>query len=72
ANDVRQVPHGYFLLRVDRCLDASEIQVRQGERVLWRQRYRELVPARSIHLAAGWLAAVAPDGGELTVKIASR
>ncbi|MEO7438634.1 MAG: FAD-dependent oxidoreductase, partial [Candidatus Binatia bacterium] len=31
ANDVRQVPHGYFLLRVDRCLDASEIQVRQGE-----------------------------------------
>jgi len=39
---VRHVPHGHFLLRVDRFLEATEIEVRQDERVLWRQRYRRL------------------------------
>jgi thioredoxin reductase len=69
AADVRDVPHEHFLLRVDRFLDATEIEVRQDERVLWRQRYRRLAPACSIHLNAGWLTKVASDGGPIVVRV---
>jgi thioredoxin reductase len=69
AADVRRVPHGHFLLRVDRCLDATEIEVRQGERVLARQRYRRLVPACSIHLDAKWLANVDAAGPAIVVRV---
>jgi thioredoxin reductase len=69
AADVRQVPHEHFLLRVDRFLDTAEVEVRQAEGVLWRQRYRHLVPACSIHLDAGWLTKVASDGGPIVVRV---
>jgi pyruvate/2-oxoglutarate dehydrogenase complex dihydrolipoamide dehydrogenase (E3) component len=69
AADVHRVPHGHFLLRVDRFLAATEIEVRQDERVLWRQRYRRLVPAGSIHLEASWLAKVAADGAPIVVRV---
>jgi len=69
ADDVRRVPHGHLLLRVDRFLDATEVEVRQDERVLWRQRYRRLVPACSIHLDAGWLTKVASEGGPIVVCV---
>lgn len=69
ADDVRHVPHGHFLLRVDRFLEATEIEVRQDERVLWRQRYRRLVPACSIHLDAAWLTKVAFDGSAIVVRV---
>jgi hypothetical protein len=69
AADVRHVPHKHFLLRVDRFLDGAEVEVRQDERVLWRQRYRRLAPACSIHLAASWLAAVVADGGPIVVRM---
>jgi hypothetical protein len=72
AADVRRVPHGHFLLRVDRCLDATEIEVRQGERVLARQRYRRLVPACSIHLDAKWLARVDAAGPAIVVRVRPR
>jgi hypothetical protein len=69
ADDVRRVPGGGFLLRVDRFLDGPEIEVRQDERVLARQRYRSLAPARSIRLDAGWLASVEANGGPITVRV---
>ncbi len=69
AADVRTVPQGYSLLRVDRFLDGPEIEVRQGERVLARQRFRRLVPARSIHLDAAWTASVDAAGPPLTVGV---
>jgi hypothetical protein len=72
AADARKVPHGRFLLRVDRFLDAPEVEVRQGERVLARERYRRLAPARSIHLDAAWLAAVASEGPRVTVRLRPR
>jgi thioredoxin reductase len=72
ALDARSVPHDRFLLRVDRFLDAVEIQARQGERTLARARYRRLAPARSIHLDARWLGDVAADGGPITVRVAPR
>jgi thioredoxin reductase len=69
AADVRHVPHEHFLLRVDRFLDGAEVEVRQDERTLWRQRFRRLAPACSIHLAASWLAAVVADGGPIVVRV---
>ena len=69
AADVRSVPHGHFLIRIDRFLDAPEIEVRQDARVLARQRYRRLAPARSIHLDAAWLDAAAADGPPIVVRI---
>jgi hypothetical protein len=69
AADVRSVPHGHFLIRVDRFLDAPEIEVRQDARVLARQRYRRLAPARSIHLDAAWLDAAAADGPPIVVRV---
>ncbi len=69
APDVRSVPHGHFLVRVDRFLDAPEIEIRQGDRVLARRRYRRLAPARSIHLDARWLGAVAAGGPPVVVRL---
>jgi hypothetical protein len=69
ADDVRRVPHGRFLLRVDRFLDAPELEVRQGDAVLWRQRYRRLAPACSVHLDAAWLAQVASQAGPIVIRL---
>ena len=69
APDARSVPHGHFLLRVDRFLDAPEVEVRQDERLLVRCRYGRLAPNRSIHLDAGWLATVDPAGAPVVVRV---
>jgi hypothetical protein len=69
AGNARAVPHGHVLLRVDRFLERVEVEVRQDERLLARQRYRALVPGCSIHLRAGWLAAVNGAGAPVTVRI---
>jgi thioredoxin reductase len=71
AADARRVPHGRFLARVDRFLEKPEIEIRQGERVLGRQRFRSLAPARSVHLDARWLGAVDADGPKVTVRVRS-
>ncbi len=69
AADALPAARGRIVLRVERCLEDAEIQVRQDTRLLARRRRRRLVPARSIHLDDGWLAAVAPDGGPVTVRL---
>jgi hypothetical protein len=65
----RSVPHGHFILRVEQFRERAILEVRQGERTLWRRRYRRLVPARSIHAGAGWLRALDPDGGPVTFRV---
>ena len=64
------IPHDRFLSRVGELRAASTVEIRQGGRVLWRQRYRALVPARSIHTAANWVREVDPDGGAISFAIA--
>lgn len=71
APDVRRVPRDRFLLRVDDVVADADLEVRQGERVLFRER-RRLLPSRSIDLDAGWLADVRVDGGEVTVRVVPR
>jgi thioredoxin reductase len=61
-------PRGRFLLRVATLVEDARLEVRQGDRVLWRARLRTLVPARSIALDAGWVRAVDRDGPVVTVS----
>jgi thioredoxin reductase len=48
-------PHGHFILRVTRVLDRPTIEVWQGERLLGRQQYRQLVPNLPVYVSDGWL-----------------
>ena len=59
-------------MRVAEFLRDEAVEVRQGERILHRERFREMVPNRSIRLRGGWTRAVVADGGPLVVSTASR
>ncbi|MBI3770766.1 MAG: FAD-dependent oxidoreductase [Deltaproteobacteria bacterium] len=62
-------PRDRFVLRVATLVEDARLEVRQGEKVLWRARRRALVPARSIGLDAAWVRTVDRDGPEVTVAI---
>jgi thioredoxin reductase len=62
-------PRGRFLLRSQVFRRRAVLEVRQGNRVLARQRAR-LIPGRPVHLDAGWLARVRPSGGPVLVVLA--
>jgi len=62
-------PHGYFILRVSEFCARTDLVVSQGSRVLWRQRYRRLVPNLSFCAAATWLSQVDPHGEALSFRL---
>jgi DNA-binding GntR family transcriptional regulator len=47
----------------------ATLEVRQGDRVLARQRAR-LIPGRPVHLETGWLPGVRPSAGPVLVTLA--
>jgi hypothetical protein len=51
-----------FTWRVSQLRRNMEVIVSQGDRVLWRRRYRELVPALPLDAPADWIARVDPAG----------
>ena len=59
-----------FVLRVGAFLPGATIEVRQGPRLLHRERFRALVPNRSIRLRGEWASAVGPEAGTVRVAIA--
>jgi thioredoxin reductase len=61
-------PLGRLLLRAG-GFRTARLEARQDGRLLWAGR-RRLVPNRSAHLPAGWLAGVDPAGGPVTVALA--
>ncbi len=62
-------PHGHFL-RASTAFRARAARGAQDGRELWRRRYRELVPARSIHADASWVRQVDADGGAVSFTVA--
>ncbi len=54
----RHAPQGHFILRVREILAGPLLTVRQGQRQLWQQRYRQLIPNLPIHMPDYWLADV--------------
>ena len=63
-------PRGRLLLRVDEILAAARLEVRQGNRTLYAQARRRIVPNRSISLPADWLAALDPGGEAPLITVA--
>lgn len=64
-------PHGHFILRIADLRAPAELVVMQGDRELWRQRYRRLVPNLPIHVSGEWVPRVDLAGPELVVGLKS-
>ena len=62
-------PRGRFLLRSQVFRRRAVLEVRQGDRILARERAR-LIPGRPVHLDAAWLARVRPSDGPVLVALA--
>ena len=62
-------PRGRFLLRSRVFRRRAVLEVRQGDRVLARNR-AHLIPGRPVHLDAGWLARIRPSDGPVLVALA--
>jgi thioredoxin reductase len=63
-------PRERFLLRSSEFLRRPAIEVRQGERTLWRGRVARLVPGRSAHIPSGWTAQTDAQDGPVSVAVA--
>ena len=63
------VPHGRFLLRSSAFARQPRITVDQAERTLWSERLRRTVPTMPVHLRAGWLDRIDPNGGAVHVSV---
>jgi hypothetical protein len=62
-------PLGRFVLRSGEFRRLARLEVRQDGRLLGRSGPVRLVPGRSLHLRAGWLARVNPAGGPVRVSV---
>ena len=51
-------PNGQFTLRVAEILHRPQLSVIQGERILWQQRYRTMIPNLPVYVSDVWLALV--------------
>jgi thioredoxin reductase len=65
----RPPPRDRFLLRSREFLRRPRIVVHQDGRELWSGRLRRLVPGRSAHIPAGWLAQMSASGGPVVVAV---
>ncbi|HUF37019.1 MAG TPA: FAD-dependent oxidoreductase [Anaerolineales bacterium] len=61
-----------FILRVARVLEYPVLEIRQGERLLWRRRYRRLVPNLPYALPVAVLQGVDGGGGAVRISFARR
>ena len=64
-------PRGRFALRSESFAQRPRVEVAQAGRTLWSGRLRRLVPGRSAALPHAWAAAVDPDGGPVSVRLAT-
>jgi len=61
-------PRDRFVLRSSARLPASHLEVRQSEKLLYRERAR-LMPGRSVQLAADWVTRVSSVGGPVRISV---
>jgi hypothetical protein len=61
-------PRGRFVLRSSAFLPASHLDVRQGKKLLHRERAR-LVPGRTVQLAAAWVTRINPASGPVDIRV---
>jgi len=70
--DPDTLPPSRFLFRTSIERAPAELVVSQGSRALSRQRYRRLVPNRSLHAPAAWVAGLEPAGGPVVWRVVDR
>ncbi len=63
------VPHGHFILRVNRVIDYPTIEVWQGERLLWRKQCGRLIPNLPLYLSDRWLEQVSGSNQPLRIEL---
>lgn len=63
------IPHGHFIIRVDRLLDHPVLRVVQGDRVLWSRSYRRLRPALPVYVPQNWVASAHADTGPVCIEV---
>ncbi len=63
-------PRDRFALRAHDFLRAPQVEIAQGEAVLWKGRLGRLMPGRSTRIPHGWTARADPAGGEIRVRLA--
>lgn len=59
------IPSPPFVLRVRDFQNDTTMEVRQRDRILWRQSYRRLTPNRSIRIPGEWIEAIDGNGGPI-------
>lgn len=64
-------PHSHFILRVADLLKHPTLVVKQGQRTLWQQRYREMIPNLPVHVSDHWLPQVEPAAGPICFEVVS-
>jgi thioredoxin reductase len=62
-------PRGRFLLRAREHLSRPQVELVQGERVLWRGRLRRVMPGRSAALPGAWAGTVDLDAGPVVCRL---
>jgi len=62
-------PRGRFALRAHDFLRAPQVEIVQGDDVLWSGRLARLMPGRSTRVPHGWTARADPGGGEVRVRL---
>ncbi len=62
-------PQGRFIFRAARVLGKPVLSVRQGERLLWRQKFRRLVPNLPYHLPADFIRRIDPEQGPVHLSL---
>jgi hypothetical protein len=64
-------PRARFALRAHDFLRAPQVEIVQGDAVLWSGRLARLMPGRSTRIPHGWTARVDPAGGDVRVRLRS-
>ena len=62
-------PRARFALRAHAFLRAPQVEIVQGESLLWSGRLARLMPGRSTRFPHGWTARADPAGGEVRVRL---
>ena len=68
-SDARPPPQNRFTWRVNQFCGPADLIVRQGSRVLWRCRYRQLIPGRPLRAPAEWIGRVDFSGEPVTFAV---
>jgi NADPH-dependent 2,4-dienoyl-CoA reductase/sulfur reductase-like enzyme len=63
------MPHGHFILRVERVVPHARLEARQGGRILWVASLRRLRPTLPVHAPSHWLRDVRTGDGPVTFLV---